>query len=398
MHEQTAAVTKGLWYGFLRDKEGYAIRMVGPASKGQVERTLKKLNAETDLETEWVSMDYAMTDFRSDLQDGISAPQFKRLPPDDKRRLVHLMDLYQVGKSKSASTGRVKTAVRVATRFLTADQDKAAPEQVDKYFEQVKKDNPSYDDSQAYATAWSIYCKHKNPGSPSCHQDEYLTGKNASGTVAEKVLSRFEEGKPANPKKNLSPEDAAEWDRQNEENRDNFKTSSNPGGHSNEDVGYVDIRLSKTAGRKPRDTMERHQLKVLTDTLKMPAAMAGVMGGPDQEEAEDILRSKFQYTDAEIRWLKQGKTAAIDYTDPEKPYNHIYVQNPKHPNSCLRCQESKGEHPTLSTLKKDRAVLKQRLQESQTPKAKQEVEVVLKRVEELLRNPKTAGFSSAVPR
>jgi len=76
-------------------------------------------------------------------------------------------------------------ASSVVTRFLTADQDKAAPEQVDKYFEQVKKDNPSYDDSQAYATAWSIYCKHKNPGSDSCHQDEYLTGKTAGDRYLE---------------------------------------------------------------------------------------------------------------------------------------------------------------------------------------------------------------------
>lgn len=105
MVEATSPIShSGLWYGFLRDKEGYAIRMVGPASKGQVERTLKGLNAKTDLDTESFSVDYAMTDFRSDLQDGISALQFKRLPPDDKRRLVHLMDLYQVrheGKSKA---------------------------------------------------------------------------------------------------------------------------------------------------------------------------------------------------------------------------------------------------------------------------------------------------------
>lgn len=41
----------------------------------------------------------------------------------------------------------------------------------------------------------------------------------------------------------------------------------------------------------------------------MPAAVAGVMGGPSQEEAEQILRDKFNYTDAEIRRLKQAKTA-----------------------------------------------------------------------------------------
>jgi hypothetical protein len=50
------------------------------------------------------------------------------------------------------------------------------PSPVDKYFKEVKKSNPGYSDEQAWATAWSIYCKHKNPGSPSCHKptDEYL--------------------------------------------------------------------------------------------------------------------------------------------------------------------------------------------------------------------------------
>lgn len=36
--------------------------------------------------------------------------------------------------------------------------------------------------------------------------------------------SRFEEGKPADPTKNMTPEDAKEWKRQNEENKDNFKS------------------------------------------------------------------------------------------------------------------------------------------------------------------------------
>jgi hypothetical protein len=40
------------------------------------------------------------------------------------------------------------------------------------------------------------------------------------------VLARFEEGVPADPTENMSEEDAAEWERQNEKNRDKFKTAS----------------------------------------------------------------------------------------------------------------------------------------------------------------------------
>lgn len=75
------------------------------------------------------------------------------------------------------------------------------PSPVDKYYKQVKEKNPSYSDSQAWATAWSIYCKHKNPGSPSCHKprEEYLKRKEAAQPVLEfaealmvkKVASRY---------------------------------------------------------------------------------------------------------------------------------------------------------------------------------------------------------------
>lgn len=55
------------------------------------------------------------------------------------------------------------------------------PAKVDEYFKQVKEDNPGYSDSQAWATAWSIFCKHKDPDSKHCRKDrsEYLKDKNA---------------------------------------------------------------------------------------------------------------------------------------------------------------------------------------------------------------------------
>lgn len=66
------------------------------------------------------------------------------------------------------------------------------PTPVDKYFDQVKKDNPSYSDEQAWATAWSIYCKHKNPGSEHCHKpsSEYLKGKSAARAFQDEVIVR----------------------------------------------------------------------------------------------------------------------------------------------------------------------------------------------------------------
>jgi hypothetical protein len=73
------------------------------------------------------------------------------------------------------------------------------PSPVDKYFKQIKKDNPSYSDEQAWATAWSVYCKYKNPGSPSCHKptEEYFKKESklvtdfADALLVQKVASRY---------------------------------------------------------------------------------------------------------------------------------------------------------------------------------------------------------------
>jgi hypothetical protein len=46
------------------------------------------------------------------------------------------------------------------------------PAAIDKLVKKIKKDNPSYDDAKAFATAWSIYCKHINPKSKHCKASE----------------------------------------------------------------------------------------------------------------------------------------------------------------------------------------------------------------------------------
>jgi hypothetical protein len=48
---------------------------------------------------------------------------------------------------------------------------------------------------------------------------------------------------------------------------------------------------------------DKHQLKILKDTLKNP--MKGLLGGPSAEEAEKILKNKFGYTDSQIKKLRR---------------------------------------------------------------------------------------------
>ncbi len=51
-------------------------------------------------------------------------------------------------------------------------------------------------------------------------------------------------------------------------------------------------KLGSPFSTKPK-TPEEHQIKIAKDTLKMPDAMAGVMGGPSKEEAKEILKDYY---------------------------------------------------------------------------------------------------------
>jgi hypothetical protein len=74
----------------------------------------------------------------------------------------------------------IPSTYRVAARYLAIKcgaQEKAAPKKVDELYKEVKKGNPSYSESQAWATAWSIYCKNVDPDSKHCHKSTYLEGQ-----------------------------------------------------------------------------------------------------------------------------------------------------------------------------------------------------------------------------
>lgn len=80
------------------------------------------------------------------------------------------------------------------------------PGPVDDYFKSIKKSNPEYSDEAAWATAWSIYCKHVNPGSDHCHKQpsEYLTKQ------AARVASRWFEARYAAIRLAMSRDQAKE--------------------------------------------------------------------------------------------------------------------------------------------------------------------------------------------
>ena len=89
---------------------------------------------------------------------------------------------------RRANTGAVRKLATAALEYpeirptlmpLLREAKGDIPKKVEEYAKEVEKGNPDYDQGRVWATAWSIYCKYKNPGSPHCHQDSYFPGKKA---------------------------------------------------------------------------------------------------------------------------------------------------------------------------------------------------------------------------
>ena len=93
-------------------------------------------------------------------------------------------------------------------------------------------------------------------------------------------------------------------------------------------------------------TADKHQHKICRDTVKNPSK--GLLGGPSHKEAEETLRKKFKYNDAQIKKLKEE---IID----EKKY-HVFVHGKwvrtitTNKNSKDAKKEYHKEHPSDTSI------------------------------------------------
>jgi hypothetical protein len=151
------------------------------------------------------------------------------------------------------------------------------PSPVDKYFKSVKEKNPTYSDQQAWATAWSIYCKHKNPGSPSCHMptEEYLKKKEAAGPLREfedvliagRVASRFRSAAEDDDEASSKDEKRGEFNlyiRKSRATRWDFSLH-NPEGGSSGRTSFPSVKAAIAAaiGRGLKDTRGKEKVWVI---------------------------------------------------------------------------------------------------------------------------------------
>lgn len=172
------------------------------------------------------------------------------------------------------------------------------PADVERYVEDIKKKNPDYDEAQAWATAWSIYCKYKSPGSDHCTMPASGYFTKAAGEKPEaETLADWEEGHVMFP--SISGPDtpsADEWG------------SDTPDGNGN--ISKRARVLSKQESTARMDELEKKHGKrttawydaVIKEVKEGVIAPAAVVGG-GYKDGKKVA----------IRWLteqKAKKTAA----------------------------------------------------------------------------------------
>ena len=70
------------------------------------------------------------------------------------------------------------------------------PAALERLVNRIRQANPKYTAQQVYATAWSVYCKHVNPGSKHCRRppSAYFSGTEPSFVVPAEVKREVKRG------------------------------------------------------------------------------------------------------------------------------------------------------------------------------------------------------------
>jgi hypothetical protein len=124
---------------------------------------------------------------------------------------------------------------------------------------------------------------------------------------ARREQARFEEGKPADPTENMSPEDAEEWEKQNDEHKDQFKAASVQ--NLNRNASLVEHTLSRVtatgqkidqleaAGKRFDSVRAREDLSRVASVLRDLVASADLAQPYVTTEVQKIARQAAKLAD-----------------------------------------------------------------------------------------------------
>ena len=152
--------------------------------------------------------------------------------------------------------------------------------------------------------------------------DDWKTAEARSAKTEEKE-SRYEEGKPADPTENMSPEDAKTWKLEHLKNKDNFKAASSEEKESRYEEGKP---ADPTENMSPEDAktwkLEHLKNKDNFKEAKRDTHLEGKKGHTlcgerayDDTLVESVKDASCHY--CKQGWEKQHKSAALDWKAPD---------------------------------------------------------------------------------
>jgi hypothetical protein len=213
-----------------------------------------------------------------------------------KKMFFHLLGvidgLGQVGRSFDLP--EVGYLVRVYRQFARRSSGRpmmnfsAAEADKDSKFEEGKPADPTKDMSPEDAKKWkAMNDEHKD---------------NFKSAVEGDKDSKFEEGKPADPTENLSPEDAKKWKEMHEKHKDNFKAAVEGDKDSRFEEGKPadpTENLSPEDAKKWKEMHEKHK-----DNFKAADWKVGAGEGQPPFPARDVTASdiRFEPDDKGLAW------------------------------------------------------------------------------------------------
>ena len=137
----------------------------------------------------------------------VVGPEFKEMNEDPPESVVKVMEGMQGKTAGDDNSEGLQKAIKATKKMLTDLLDMKLPKNIEDPLRKAIETNLKSYESQMKA-------------SKTAHRPSLL----AMDAFAEMLRDgKFEEGVPADPTKNMSPRDAAEWKRQTEEHEDEFK-------------------------------------------------------------------------------------------------------------------------------------------------------------------------------
>lgn len=249
--------------------------------------------------TAWRRVGPKKTDWRSQVPSSSSPDKWE---DSSNPRLLEPYAFVAMMKAISREGSKMRI---IPARGASARYAKNLPADVERYVQGGK--DQGLPEDEAWAVAWSRYCKYKNPGSDHCQMDpgDYFPGRKAAETtmsnnywdgynktagkgIDPQKEARFTEGPEGQREfqdwKEKQPEEfQQEWDQNTEEYGDKFKTAAARGAMSIALASFNKVRRAASAGRLPPATLYK-----LARALKSAAEECEA---EEDKEAADFLGS-----------------------------------------------------------------------------------------------------------